>query len=406
MNPVDGASGRDTLASMIGSTKSQSFLRGLTIVTLLALHCPSGSAQDSPASQTQVEARGVWLHPESQFSADPEKGRQQVREFVRRFAQANFNLILPWIRSVYIAGLADESYRKTVPISGWNALGELVKAAHESNIQVQVWYSFTGYRGPESPEFNQKLGGNPAWAAHRITELVPDKTTGKVSPPRMLTICPLHPEGRRWQLRQLEALLDRHPTIDGIHIEEPGYDSLGNCVCDLCLKLFKNTYGFPATNAVDGAEATDLKCLGTTAFMRQLGDMLKKRNPKLMLSANGWCDWRGDRVLGRDWGHWARMGWLDYFVPQIYTVNLNDFSSYLQITCRDLKPGCPVLAGIGVTWSGGTNTLETVLKQIETSRRLSADGVVLFAGGAISDAHLAALKAGPFRGTARLPGKR
>jgi len=346
------------------------------------------------------------VHPESQFSADPEKGRREVREFVRRFAQANFNLILPWIRSVYVAALTDETYRKSVPIAGWDALGELVKAAHESNIQVQVWYSFTGYRETNSPDFNPRLGGSPAWAGRGIDELVPDKTSGKVTPRRMRDICPLHPEGRQWQLRLIESLLDRHPNIAGIHIEEPGYSGVGNCVCDLCLELFKSTYGFPEIQAVNGAEAEDLKCLGTTAFMRQLKEMLKKRNPKLELSANGWYNWRVDRIKGRDWANWAHKGWLDYFVPQIYYTNMNAFSSGLQMCCRDLKPDCPVLAGIGVTWSSGTNTLETVLKQIEVSRRLGVEGVVLFAGGAITDEQLAALKAGPFREPSRLPAKR
>ena len=98
------------------------------------------------------------------------------------------------------------------------------------------------------------------------------------------------------------------------------------------------------------------------------------------------------------------MGWLDYYAAQVYTGSLNDFSTRVQIVCRDLKPDCAVLIGIGVDWSGGgTNTLETVLKEIDAVRRLGADGVALFHGRAITDEHLAALKAGPFHETARLP---
>ena len=395
-----------TLRRMISSIQTGcAFLNSVVVLgTLLTMDRPSGFAQEAPGVKAQVEARGIWIHPESQFSADPEKGRLEVREFVRRFAQANFNLILPWIRSAYVAALTDENHRKSVPIAGWDALGELVKVAHESNVQVQVWYSFTDYHSPDSPDFNPKLGGNPAWAARRIDELVPDKTTGKVVPRRMNDVCPLHPEARKWQLRQIQTLLERHPALDGIHIEEPGYGTRGNCVCDLCLELFKNMYGFPETNSVDGVEAEDLKCLGTTDFMRQLGELLNRLNPKLVLSANGGYAWRGDRRQGRDWGRWAHLGWLDYYAAQVYTGNLNDFSSRVQTVCRDLKPDCAVLVGIGVDWSGGgTNTLETVLKEIETSRKLGADGVALFHGRAITDAHLAALKAGPFREPARLP---
>ncbi len=366
-----------------------------------------GQLNNGQQGEPVVEARAVWMHPESQFSSDPQKGRQEVRQFVDRIANANFNLILPWVRSEYVAALTDEDYQKSVPIAKWDALGELIKAAHEKGLAVHLWYSFTYYKSANSPDFNPKHGGNPAWAARRIDELVPDKTTGKVVPRRMADVCPLHPEARQWQLNLIDKMLDLYPSLSGVHIEEPGYGYEGNCVCDLCLQLFKSIYGFDETEDVNGPQAEDLKCMGTTDFMRQLREQIQKRNPKLVLSTNGGYSWRSDRRLGRDWGRWARLGWLDFYAAQVYTTNADAFRQRAQTVISDIGQDCAVFIGIAAEWSGGKNTVETVLKQIEIARQLGAKGIVLFHGKALTDEYLTALKARPFKGKAALPaGKR
>jgi len=195
------------------------------------------------------ETRAVWMHPEVVFSADEEQGKVEVNQFVERLANARFNLILPWVRSEYMAALTDESYQKTVPIAKWDALGELIKAAHQKGMQVHPWYSFTYYKTPSSPEFNPQHKGNPEWASRRLDELVPDKTTGKIAPRARQNMCPLHAEARAWELKLIENMLDRYPLLTGIHIEEPGYTGKDNCVCDLCLTLFRSIYGLDEATA-------------------------------------------------------------------------------------------------------------------------------------------------------------
>ena len=62
--------------------------------------------------RTSGEVRGVWLHPESMFDADPVKGRSQVRASMERLAGAGFNLILPWIVSDYLVACESALYRQ------------------------------------------------------------------------------------------------------------------------------------------------------------------------------------------------------------------------------------------------------------------------------------------------------
>lgn len=372
------------------------------LYVLVAMVCLGGIF--SPECCLAVtEIRAVWMHPESQFSADPERGRLEVHQFVESIASANFNLILPWVRSEYVAALTDETYQKSIPIAKWDALGELIKVAHERGLQIHLWYSFTYYKSPNSPDFNPKHAGNPDWGARQLDELLPDRITGKVVPRRMANVCPLHPEAREWEVNLIRRVLDRYPLLSGVHIEEPGYSGVGNCVCNLCLKLFKSIYGFDETVDVNGPQAQDLKCVGTTAFMRQLRVWLKEKNPNLVLSTNGGPSWQSDRESGRDWKHWAQRGWLDFYASQIYTTNAESFKAGAQTVITDLGKDCLVSIGVAVQWSGGKNTAETVVKEIEIARKLGAKGVLIFSGEALTDEYLTALKAGPFSQPAALP---
>ncbi len=362
-----------------------------------------GSAAASP-EEPKPEYRAVWCHPEALFPADSAEGKAAVRRFVDRMADARFNLILPWIRSEYVAALTEERYRAAVPVAAWDPLGELIAAARDRGIAVQAWYSFTHYKSPESPEFDPKLGGDPAWAARRIDEKIPDPATGRIAPRRMADLCVLHPGAREWELKLIDGLLDRHPLLAGIHIEEPGYGYGGNCVCEACLALFKAVHGRePAPEEVDGPQAEDLKCVGTTDFHRRLRERMLKRDPKLILSVNGGPRWKTDRNLGRDWRRWAEEGWVDDFEGQVYTSSPEGFRKLARTLIGDLGTSCPVVLGIGVKWSSGANTAETVLKEIGIARECGARGVALFSGTDLTDELLAALKAGPFQEPAPLP---
>ncbi len=188
-----------------------------------------------------------------------------------------------------------------------------------------------------------------------------------------------------------------------MHIEEPGYGYHGNCVCDLCLRLFKSIYGFDETQDIEGEQAVDLKCLGMTAFMRELERMLQNRNPKLILSTTGGYLWSDDRTLGRDWARWAQYGWLGFYAPEIYTTDLQDFRRRLQTTISDVGRDCPVCVGVLVENDGPRNSVQQVIGQIDTARQVGARGVILFHGKKITDDYLNALKTGPFSKPATLP---
>ncbi len=379
--------------------------RRMIVLSAVILLCsPAMSVLGAEATEPpEVEVRIMVVHPEQMFDADPAKGKQQVKDLVGKIAGANFNLILPWTQSGYLAALEDAECRKDHPTAAWDALGMLIDEAGQRGIETHLWYSFTDYKTASSPEFNPRTKGNPQWAARRLDEFVPDSKTGKVVPRRMDCVCPQHPGARRWHIDTLSRALDRYPRVTGVHIEEPGYGYLGYCVCDLCREVFPKLHGTPMEKAVNTPEAEDFATMGTGAFMRDLRNMLLKRNPKLIFSTNGGYNWRGDRRLGRDWARWARNGWLDFYLTQIYLQQMDAYRQRLSVTLKDLKGDCEVYAVVAFKWSGGQNTVDTIVGQIEETRRLGVKGIGLFSAGSCTDELYERLRTGPFRKPAKLP---
>ena len=355
------------------------------------------------ASAAGAEARAVWLHLSSLFDADPGKGKEQVRSIVQKLAESNFNLVLPWVTSDYLVALEHAQYRKGQPGAAWDSLGVLIEESARAGLSLDIWYAFTEYRNAASSDYDPRVGGDPKWAAMRITEFRPDPKTGQIAPRKWEDVCPQHPGMRKWQLSLLSKVLKRYPALGGIHIEEPGYTYRGNCLCDLCLEIFPKLYGGPLPDAVESLEAEDFRTMGTSFFMAELLEILRKDYPRIVYSANGGPDWRADRKTGRDWGRWARSGWLDYYASQVYTTNTDLFRRRMKMTVTDLVPDCPVYAGIAFRWSGGKNTVDEVMRQIEASREQGAAGVCLFYAGSFTGEFYQALRSGPFRTPAKLP---
>ena len=345
---------------------------------------------------TQKEARGIWLHL-TDFSDDPVEGKKQVRETIDKFAKANFNLVMPWVLSEYVAALSDTNYLPQATTAKWDSLGEVVRESHARGMQIHIWYSFTYYKSPKSPEFDPKHGGDPNWAALSLTSFQNKTNT-------MTDVCPLHPKAREWELKLIETMLNRYTNVSGIHIEEPGFGYPQSCVCDLCRSTFKNIYGRDLETMIDSSRAEDFRTLGTTEFIRDLRERLNARKPRVILSVNGGPLWRNDRTLGRDWKRWAELGWLDYYASQNYTPDLGTFQSYTQTVLNDIQPHCPVFIGIGVKWSGGGTPLPAVLKEIEDARARGSKGILFFSANGMTDDYLSALRDGPFAKPAAYPG--
>jgi uncharacterized lipoprotein YddW (UPF0748 family) len=349
------------------------------------------------APRPTKEIRAIWIHPEQHISAGEKEGKPQIKAMVERFARANFNLLLPWTVSGYLAALDHEEYRKDHPTAEWDYLGVLIDEAAKLGLDVDMWYSFTDYRDPKSPEFNPAIGGSADWMAKRLDEVMPGETLMKLEDGRVDNVCPQHYQARAWMQAQLEKTFARYPKLTGFHIEEPGYGTRGYCVCNLCQSVFEQLHGRKLTQSLDTQIAEDFRTIGPSAFVEEVREQLEQRHPKMLLSANGGYDWRHDRIRGRDWARWGNSGWLRYYVPQVYVSDIGQFREQLALTIDDIGRSCPVYAGMALDSTSGKNTIEQIALQIEAARDLGAPGMALFHGAAFTDEHLKVLKDGPFK---------
>lgn len=357
---------------------------------VLCLGLPAWAGQAAP------EVRGVWVHTDAQFSSQPAKGKAQVAQLVQKLMATNFNLVLAWAPSYCLAAVNDKNYRRFCPNAAWDALGELVRQSRAAGLAVHLWYSPVAYKGPGSPEFHTAQGGDKNWAAVRRPQAPPPKE------PAQTNLCLVHPGARAWTLGVLGRALARYEGLGGVHLEEPGYSRPGFCVCGLCRKTLEQRYG-PGWAALppSGPQCAELKCSATGSLVGSLHRQLALS--PITLSANGGSDAARDRALGRDWLVWARRGWLDFYVAQIYKSDMTVFERRARRVLAQMAGAAPVALGLGVSWSGGENPPQTILAQIDFARALGAAGVVLFHSRALSPELLSALADGPFLWPAALP---
>jgi uncharacterized lipoprotein YddW (UPF0748 family) len=349
------------------------------------------------APRPAKEVRAIWIHPEQHTDANEKIGKAQIKATVERYARANFTLLLPWTVSGYLAALDHPEYRKLHPTAEWDYLGVLIDEATREGLDVDMWYSFTDYRDPKSPEFDPAIGGSTEWMAKRLDEVSPGQTTMKLDDRRVDNVCPQHYKARAWMQAQLEKTFTRYPKLNGFHIEEPGYGTKGYCVCERCRSVYEQLHGRRLTEVLETQTAEDFRTIGASAFVEEVRDQMVQKHPKMMLSANGGHDWRHDRIRGRDWGRWGNSGWLRYYVPQVYQSDINIFREQLALTLSDIGASCPVYAGMALDSTSGKNTIGGIVEQIQAAREMGAPGVALFHGAAFTEEHLKVLKDGPFK---------
>ena len=86
-------------------------------------------------------------------------------------------------------------------------------------------------------------------------------------------------------------------------------------------------------------------------FFARLQEMVLARRPGMWLSANGSGGANPDWYIGRDWTTWARRGYLDFYVPQLYTKSVDVFRQR-GLATKSCLGDCGLVTGMAASWSG------------------------------------------------------
>lgn len=405
-------------------------LRGGSVVIGTAALAGIGAAVDDATDDvlsTEAEVRGVYMMPLWYWDADRvPTGRQKMREWLDRAEESGLNTVLAWIESDGLASLLGEPeyaesdyYDFWNPAYRWDPLGELVTEAHERDIEVHLWYSFTRYKRSvlRIPEYNPDLEvlppGDPDWASVRLEEWERGYRDPSHSMVGGEAVCVNETDCHDWTLEALGRAFDLYPGLDGLHIEEPGYLAVDRCVCHGCQDRYAAIFDDDPSNLLDHTyhstkpyydddRAVHTRCHGTDAFVERLHDWWTGRMADEVLSFNGSWAWQWDRVRGRNWAQWSHQGWVPYFFPQIYTDDTDYFQHAMEYAMEWLGDDAVIAPIAGLEWGGGSNDVSTVLEQIETGRASDGHagtaeaGAGLFSGHALSPDVTVGLRGQPY----------
>jgi len=178
--------------------------------------------------------------------------------------------------------------------------------------------------------------------------------------------------------------------VDGIHFDYIRYPDGDHCFCDGCRDRFhraadKKPANWPGDVQPQGPlrqSWLDWRRDNITTVVRAVSEQARAINPRIKLSAAVFRNWAADRDgVGQDWKLWCDQGWLDFVCPMDYTPSHRQFENMVaqQVQWAGRVPCYP---GIGVSASSSRLAVDSVIQQIQITRRHNTRGFVLFNYGA------------------------
>ncbi|MDD2430632.1 MAG: family 10 glycosylhydrolase [Firmicutes bacterium] len=346
------------------------------------------------------EARAVWM---DEITIATSGNPRRLRETIREFADAGFNMILPEV--VYQGatifendfGIQDQKY--------WNweedPLTVIVDEAHKLGMEVHVWtWVFCAGYGHK---FGPILEQHPEWAEQ--------DEAGRVFSNWQYGTAWLNasmPEVKEY-LNELFAYIVSEYAVDGLHLDYIRYneDSVGHFgLSPNSRQAFKKEHGFdPATVRINSPEwriFNQWRENNVTSFVREMSETVRSINPDLKISAavGPDPDYARSHIL-QNWKNWADNGILDFIITMAYTENNGTLRTNTNKGLEVTENNVYVYPGLGVY----VNTSQNNVTQTQLSRSLGTTGVAMF-----STIHLLKepqkledLKNGAFREPAIIP---
>ena len=336
----------------------------------------------------QPEIRAMWLDRGTIVRAGSEQGLAKIFD---RMAQSGINTVFfETLNSSYTIYPSKVAPQKNPLIRGWDPLAAAVKLAKARGMELHawVWVFAAGNRNHNkllnlpSDYPGPVLAAHPTWANRdRQGRMIPK---GKKKP----FFDPANPQVQKYLLDLYEEIVTRY-QVDGLqldYIRYPFQDPARG-----------QTYGYGAASRSKFRQLTGVDPISITPrqrqmwqkwtefrtqqvdnFVAQVSERLRKKNPKLILSAAVFPLPERERIqkLQQDWEVWAKRGDVDMIVPMTYALDTIRFQRLAKPWIAASKLGSSLLVpGIRLL---SLPTLGAV-DQIQLVRDLPVNGYALFA---------------------------
>jgi uncharacterized lipoprotein YddW (UPF0748 family) len=266
----------------------------------------------------RAEVRGTWLTTTANDAlATPE----QTALTMRRLRAIGLNTVYVECWKNGYTEFPSATLYKTIGIpckinlpgqpKNRDLLRETLLEAHRNGLLCFAWFEY-GFMAASKDTHNELRAKKPQW-------LLRDRNGSEVAPDGMIWMNPLHPEVRTFLLNLiLDAALNY--DLDGIQLDDRlawpdntmGYD-------DYTKQAYANEHGgHPPPKDPDAPEWVKWRAQKVTAFAKEFHDAVRKARPDILISVSpSPYPWSLEHHAA-DWPTWARNGWMDEYVPQLY----------------------------------------------------------------------------------------
>ncbi len=350
------------------------------------------------------ETKGVWIRP-------TEKNADQIIATLDNLKANGFNSVF---LETYFHGKTIfpsqtmNKYGFTVQneiFEGFDPLDVWIKEAHKRDINVHIWFQ-SFYVGNQSPDYNPSsiLAVRPDWGNKTKKNANSPKATMSASEHNGYFLDPANPEVHEFLLDLLSEIIDRYKP-DGINLDYIRYPNAtaGNDMnawgfTEYARNDFKNQYGKDpielTTSDVQWYDWNQYRRNNVTNFVKQVGELGKEKN--VYISAVVFPD-RASALASKqqDWRTWSVNNYINGFTPLFLTYDSKMLASMMNDVMNVKSPQTDLYAGLFVTFMGGAP--EDLIRQIYETRKMNANGVILFDYAHTTPVYTSTLMASAFK---------
>ena len=331
------------------------------------------------------ELKGVWVRP-------TETTQEQIITTLDKLRDNGFNNV--FLETYYHGKTIFPS--KTMNKYGFTVQNELfegidplkiwVEEAHKRGIKVHTWFQ-SFYVGNQNPKSNPTsiLAQHPEWGNKTKKCADCEGATMSASEHNGYFLDPANPNVQEFLLELItEIISEYHP--DGINLDyirypnsNPRNDMAAWGFSEYARNDFKSSYGKdPIELTISDAYWYDWNVYRRniiTNFVRKVGELGKEN--KTYISAVIFPDLASAlSTKQQDWRSWSFNGYIDGFTPLFLTYDSKMLASMMNDVMNVKSSNTELYAGLFVTFMGGAS--EDLIRQIFETRKMNANGVILF----------------------------
>ena len=349
------------------------------------------------------ELKGIWLRP-------TEKSEEQIIATLENIKDNGFNAIFletyfhgktifpSQIMNKYGFIVQNENFAGFDPLKIW------IDEAHKRGIQVHIWFQ-SFYVGNQPPEYNPSsiLSVHPEWGNKTRQFADVNGATKSVSEHNGYFLDPANPDVQGF-LKELVTEIITVYKPDGINLDYIRYPNSNpkNVMSawgfsEYARNEFRQLYDHDplelSPSDVAWYDWNEYRRQKVTKFVKEIG--LLGREYKTYISAVIFPDIASalsDKQ--QDWRSWSFNNYIDGFTPLFLTYDSKMLASMMNDVLRVKSPQTDLYAGLFVTFMGGAS--EDLVRQIYETRKMNANGVVLFDYAHTTPVYTNTLMAGAF----------